>query len=219
MLRFRARCVGVSPYLMNPMTDQTLEDLRTKRRSEIKTDWTVQDQAATKLCQEDGQCGVPSLNLFSCLVNAGRHFTLSGRRKISTKEESLLPGMLSIEEEFLAFPNNGWVADKRRGQLNNAGKKTAVCLVRPKFKDWGFTVTLLIDETEIKPDMVRSLLNLAGKMKGLGDFRPSCRGPFGRFKVAEWEDLGKVEEEEAPSRLIYADLMSACLLLRGCLCA
>jgi hypothetical protein len=35
--------------------------------------------------------------------------------------------------------------------------------------------------------LVRELLDIGGKRVGIGDFRPSRRGPFGRFKVVSWK--------------------------------
>jgi len=30
-------------------------------------------------------------------------------------------------------------------------------------------------------------VDAAGKRIGLGDFRPDCKGPFGRFVVTKWK--------------------------------
>ena len=39
--------------------------------------------------------------------------------------------------------------------------------------------------------LIASTLSLAlaaaGKRVGLGDFRPACKGPFGKFVVVEWK--------------------------------
>jgi hypothetical protein len=31
------------------------------------------------------------------------------------------------------------------------------------------------------------VIDAAGKRVGLGDFRPACKGPFGRFVVTNWQ--------------------------------
>ena len=121
------------------------------------------------------------------MVEAGRQVKLTGKRSISTKDSSLLPSFLTIEEFFLPFTDQKveWVTDKRRGKLPKDG--TAVCIVRPKFDKWGFSATFIINEDEAAEEKIRDLANRAGSAVGLGDFRPACRGPFGRFKVESWK--------------------------------
>jgi hypothetical protein len=40
--------------------------------------------------------------------------------------------------------------------------------------------------------ILREIIDAAGKRIGLGDFRPACKGPFGKFVVTEWhvEEIG-----------------------------
>jgi len=47
--------------------------------------------------------------------------------------------------------------------------------------------TLEIDEKEVSPETIRQLVEVAGNKIGLCDFRPTRRGPFGRFEIAEWK--------------------------------
>jgi hypothetical protein len=181
------KCQGISPLLMNPMTDEILEGLRTGVHTKIEKDAPAKKVAEKKIYKdEDGNIGIPALNLYSALMEAGRHEKL-GKKQISTTKSSLLPSFLWIEGEFLQFTNGTeWEVDKRRGVMDSGGKKTAVCIVRPKFKDWEFTVNLTLDPNICDESLAKKLLIIAGNMIGLGDFRPTCRGPFGRFKVIEW---------------------------------
>ncbi len=50
---------------------------------------------------------------------------------------------------------------------------------RPRFDDWKLTVTLLVDEDAINPREVLAAYQYAGRLVGIGDFRPR----FGRFEV------------------------------------
>jgi hypothetical protein len=36
--------------------------------------------------------------------------------------------------------------------------------------------------------LLREIVDAAGKRIGLGDFRPACKGPFGRFCVVNWKE-------------------------------
>ena len=191
MTKVEAKFTGVSPLLMNPATEDLLNQLfggAGARKPNKGNTVTFEEVAKSKVIKDEkGQIGIPSLYLFSCLVEAGRQVKLTGKRSISTKDSSLLPSFLTIEEFFLPFTDQKaeWVTDKRRGKLPKDG--TAVCIVRPKFDKWGFSATFIIDENEAAEEKIRDLANRAGSAVGLGDFRPACRGPFGRFKVESWK--------------------------------
>ncbi len=183
----RVAVKGVSPLLMNPMTDATLEELRTKVRVQRSKDISLQEEAGQKLYKNDtGKIGIPMVNLISCLAEAGRKVK-NGKGNISTADSSTIYGFMNIEDEFFSFSeeDSAWVPDKRRGVMTK--DKIAVCIVRPKFKQWGFETTITIDEAECAVETVKRLFETAGKYVGLCDFRPKCNGPFGRFKVDKWK--------------------------------
>jgi hypothetical protein len=191
-----AYCEGKKPYLMNPATEALLESLRTGIHPPLVKDRSREDVARDKIYREEGQIGIPAGNLFACLVEAGRQVDLKSRVKISTKESTQLPSFFELEDLFLPYkiegdedynPEKEWKADMRRGKLPKDG--TMVAIVRPRFDRWGFKVRFTIDTSIINVAKVRTLFDLAGRSVGLGDFRPSCRGPFGTFAVKRWTVL------------------------------
>lgn len=193
----KVKIKGVSPYLMNPMTEDILDELRTGNRAPIQKDRPVADIAKKKLCTEANKIGIPVENLLACMAEAGRKVK-HGKTQISTANSTMMYQMLSIEETFLPFTdlapeNGGWIVDKRRGRLKDG---TAVCIVRPKFVSWGLEFTLTIDSNEVSPDTIKQLVKCAGNI-GLGDFRPSCKGPFGRFTIENWQVMENVVKEAA----------------------
>lgn len=192
MRRILAVCQGISPYLMNPVTDDVLEQVRTGvHRTKDKTA-SVEDVAREKLCMDSGALGFPAVNLCSSLVVAGRRVKI-GKSQVSTATSTTLYGFLAVEEFFVPFTGNPrWLVDKRRGVNPNGGEM--VCLIRPRFDKWGFQVHLQLDETECDIGTAQNLLRISGSFVGLGDFRPGKRGPFGRFRISKWKDLGPVED-------------------------
>lgn len=58
------------------------------------------------------------------------------------------------------------------------------------------TFTATIDTDLISEGLFRELVDAAGKRIGLGDFRPDCKGPFGKFVVTQWtrKDLAEAAE-------------------------
>lgn len=190
-IRRKVRLEGISPLLMNPATEDLLNELDggAAARKPNKMEETPEEKAAKKVIRNgEEEIGIPAEYLFSCLVSAGRLVKIDAKKNISTLTSTLLPSFLTIEEMFFAFEDQDvrWEIDRRRGKIPNNG--TAVCITRPRFDRWAFSASILIDKNEITEERVRLLFDKAGAAIGLGDFRPSCRGPFGRFKVASWED-------------------------------
>jgi hypothetical protein len=187
-------CTGVSALLLNPMTPEILKTLpgsgisagARKMREEI----TPEDMAESKVLRnKKDEMGIPVEYLFACLVAAGRKVPLEKKTNISTAETTLLPSFLSIEAEgdFIPFLDQTvvWETDIRR--VVNKTTKGAMAAVRPKFRSWSFRVVIEVDVAEIGLDKIQQLFRVAGKTQGLGDFRPSKKGQFGRFALTAWE--------------------------------
>lgn len=185
-------CVGISPILMNPMTEATLDELYggASARKQKDTERPQKNVAAEKVIRnEDGQAGIPVEYLFAALVQGGRFVQYENKRNISNATSTLIPSFMTIKEMFFPFEDQSieWHVDKRRGRLASSG--TAVCILRPRFNQWSFTVTIEINVGEIAEDKVRELFRYAGSAVGLGDFRPACKGNFGRFQVDSWKEV------------------------------
>ncbi len=206
-MKIRALLAGIAPLLINRMTPETLEGLRTKVHAPKAKDLSPKQEATNKIYRRDGKegpMGIPTLNLLAAIKAAGRFHKFDGKKAVSTAEGTLLYSFLSIEEEFLPFANNDakgeipWEADMRRGTCMDI----AVCIVRPKFKNWELDVTFQVDGKQAKESLIRQLVDTAGSKAGLCDFRPNKGGPFGRFAVKKWE----VEMEESDKQGAAADM-------------
>lgn len=187
-----ARVEGMTPLLMNAMSRETLLNMRDKKKpAKNAAKPTPREEADGKLHRmADGRPHIPVGMLYSCLIGAGQFVRLDGKRQISTAKSSVLPGMLSIESAFLPLVNAAgleaaWEVDIAQGRNPNGGE--AVCIVRPRFDVWGFRVILGVDQQQMPVSMARELMDIAGSRVGLGDFRPRCKGVFGRFHVTGWE--------------------------------
>ncbi|MEK7639154.1 MAG: hypothetical protein AAB388_03275 [Patescibacteria group bacterium] len=190
---------SISPLLLNPMTDETLDELfaGSGARKLRKTDVTQEAVAAKKVIRDDdGNIGLPVEYLFAALVNAGRFVKFDSKKNFTNATSSLVPGLLTLGEMFYPFKDQKtpWTIDKRRGRLASTG--VAVAIIRPKFKDWAIDLTAEFDEAQVSESKIRELFNAAGRFSGLGDFRPACKGPFGRFTIDSWEVV-KSEVREA----------------------
>jgi len=195
--------------LMNPMTDETLDELfaGSGARKARKTDITQEQVAANRVIREDndpnGKIGIPMEYLMAALVYAGKFVKYDARKNMSTTAGSLVPSLISLDDMFYPFKNqtpangqdNLWLIDKRRGVLKANG--VAVAIIRPKIMNWEIDVTLEFDQDEINESKVRAVVEAAGKFAGLGDFRPACKGPFGRFTVKDWQVVEQAVDKAA----------------------
>lgn len=73
--------------------------------------------------------------------------------------------------------------DRRRVTVQRNG----ITRIRPAMKEgWKATIQLMVNIPEyVSPALLRSVMDDAGRLVGVGDFRPT----FGRFTVANWEIL------------------------------
>lgn len=180
---------GVSPLLMNRMSDDALLSLRSKKKAakSLSRDTLPRDEAAAKVytTQDTGQPYIPAENLLSCIIAGGSYVRMDGKRQMSTGKSSMVPGFLEIHQTALLLTPGDWEVDMRQGRNPNGGE--AVCIVRPRFDRWAFDATVSIDDEQVSEPQVRELLDISLKRVGLGDFRPARKGPFGRAVVESWK--------------------------------
>jgi hypothetical protein len=217
MQRFLITLKGISPLLQNAMTENDLGSLRdkTKKQSKSAAKLTMEEEAKLGIhYNRAGQACIPNDMLMAALINAGVFIRLDQKRQLSTKESSLLPGLLFLEDDNwpLLLPGDGeearwgfapWRYATHRGRNPNGGE--AVCIVRPMFELWAITLTALLDIDELPEDTFLRLFTLAGTRMGLGDFRPQRKGRFGMFAITRWEKTaGPIDLMPAPKMITAA---------------
>jgi len=192
MITIKTAIEGVTPLICNAFTDEAAEQATNGSRSSAVGDkGTPLEQAEKKLyLGNDGKPMIPQPNLFRCIIDAGKFFK-AGKSKVTTIKSSLIPACLSIDE--VAIPilhKEPWRVDTR--PVRNPSTGGRILCHRPMFDDWRLEFTMTLDPTILSVKLLREIVDAAGKRIGLGDFRPDCKGPFGRFVVVEWA----VEEQK-----------------------
>ena len=124
-----------------------------------------------------GHCYIPSEQIRGSLIGAGTYMKakVGGRAKsmkiivaamfVPTPEEILLPDYDAI--------------DKRSAVNRNV--KARVIVVRPKWTNWEAEFNLNIYDDSITKQTIDQLLQFAGSYVGIGSYRPTANGLFGRF--------------------------------------
>lgn len=211
LMRFTIK--SLSPgMLQNPATEQLLKDLRDGTRPQKRTDWTVEEEAGTKLYRsENGRMGVPMQNIMSAIIAAGT-LVKSGGKPISTAKTTKVFDFLEFVEDFCVFKdcdekgNVQWKPFQSKGNLKQKGSETAVCITRPRIPQWSLQFTVWYDEKRgFSQDTMVKLVEVACRIMGLGDWRPSRKGRFGRSVIEKVEVLPIERKEEVIEVVEYTE--------------
>lgn len=183
MLYFRVKIKGITPYLQHRMDDVKLEDWEKSRGSIIERDGINQSDLvnAEYRCYRNGngKCYIPSEHIRGALINAGTF--LKAKVGVRTKSmTSIVAAMFFVSPDHIEIPN--WQEIDKRSAVNR-NIKGRVIVIRPKWNDWSAEFTLSIGEDSITKETVRDLLEKAGNYVGVGSFRPTNKGSFGRFSL------------------------------------
>ena len=149
------------------------------------------EQAQQKLyTDEQGRIGIPQPNLYRSILDAGKFFK-AGKAKVTTIKSSLIPACLTIEEVFIPLDCcDPWSVDTRPVRIPSTGGR--ILCHRPLFNDWQLDFVVELDTSIISEKLLREIVDAAGKRIGLGDFRPDCKGPFGKYVVTRWPEQVEV---------------------------
>ncbi len=188
MKEFSVTIEGVTPLICNKFTDEAQASATSgSRASTVGDKGTPREIAESKLYTDSAATPIiPGPNLFRCLIDAGKFFK-AGKSKLTTLKSSLIPAALSLDEvEIQIVHDEPWEVDSRPVRIPATGGR--IIAHRPMFNDWRLSFHLQLDDTVIGAKMLRDLVDAAGQRIGLGDFRPDCKGMFGKFKVVHWKN-------------------------------
>jgi hypothetical protein len=178
---------GVTPLLCNRFTDQAqMAATNGTRLAGVGDKGTPHEQAEARLyIGHDGGPMIPQPNLFRCIIDAGKFFK-AGKSKITTQKTSLIPACVEIVGLELPIDHREpWAVDTRAVRIPSTGGR--ILCHRPCFNDWRISFEMNVDTDMLPLKLLREIVDAAGKRIGLGDFRPDCKGPFGKFTVVRWE--------------------------------
>ena len=184
----RIEVAGVTPLICNRFTDaQAQNSTNGVRGSSAAVErQSPQDIAMSKLYLGlDGKPMIPQPNLLRCLVDGGS-FHKAGKKQITTQKSSILYACLDIEAaEIPIIHKQPWRVDTRAVVIPSTGGR--ILTHRPLFDDWKLEFVVHLDTSIVGPGVFRQIVDDAGSRIGLGDFRPSKKGPYGRFRVDHWQ--------------------------------
>lgn len=180
-----AHLKSVSPY------NQSRQHFTNKKNKETHDDYEKRTWKEKAHYDEDDVAFIPPMAFKSCLANAAKMLSLPipGKGKnLYTKH--FLSGVMVVEPLTLGVKKKDV-----KGQtlsMSPSGRKGEMGVLRtfPHFSSWeGKVEFVILDDTITKPVFIK-VLEEAGNLIGIGQFRPQNGGYFGRFEVIDvkWKD-------------------------------
>lgn len=188
MKKFKVTIKSHTPYMQHRMDDIALDEWEKNRGMIIeRQDVAKEDlvRAEYHSYKDDKGFYIPSAHIKGALINAGAMSkSKMGNAKKSMK--NIVAAMFFIEEEKLRLPDK-FEIDKQSAV--NKVKKARIVVVRPRWNDWEVTFTLIVDNDTITKQTIEEIVKNAGNYIGIGSFRPTNNGSFGRFTLEKLEQI------------------------------
>jgi hypothetical protein len=170
---------GIAPLLINRFHEEAAAEASSgihSRKERLGPD----DDATSRLYPQNGNGATfPAENIRQSIIGASSR-TKIGRRSATTDIAAavyLFPEMLPLSGE--------WHTDSRAVVI--PATKGRILRHRPMFNEWSIAFDIQINTDLVSERMVREIVDNAGALVGLGDFRPARKGPYGRFQITAWE--------------------------------
>ena len=171
---------GISPLLQHRFPI-AVEDAKSKIRNQKQS----QDDVESYLYKDDkGTLIQPSDHIIGAMKAAGAKYQIPGRGK-STYKSIMGSGIVCIDPFYIPHEINKWEIDRRPVVI----QKARIVRARPMFPAWKLSFVMDFDEDEVPKEVLKEILDYAGRYVGIGDFRPQKGGPFGRFMVTRFKDV------------------------------
>jgi hypothetical protein len=171
------------------MDDQKLEAWEKERGGIIERE----DIAHTDLVRAefhcyrniDNKCFVPSEHIKQSMVNGGGQVKSkvgNGRKSMT----NIVAGLFSIEPEEILIRDFDTI-DKRSAVNRNV--KARIITIRPRWNKLSLEFTVIVKNDTITSETVKSILEQAGIMYGIGSYRPEHKGEFGVFETTSFKEI------------------------------
>jgi hypothetical protein len=178
--------VGLSPLLQdNPSSmGGGADEKQTATRKKIPS--PAEEAAASAYRLAGGQLFHPSMAFRKALLDAcaGKRIGKVGARTILSGAVFNVDDAMALVDPASGEPITTWAVDTRRAVVKSSGKSAGVHRSRARIEKWAGVLTLEVDRDFITDlELITDLLNEAGALKGVGNYRPEKGGPFGRFRA------------------------------------
>jgi len=182
MLTYSATIQGITPLLMNRPSEELIAETSKERKTGNET---PQTKADAKLYSRDGVIYQPATHLQGCLVEAGKNLKVMGKGTARATYSKIAGYAIEVNPFEMEHKKTKWEIFSVLAV--NPTTKGRNMLHRPMFREWELDFEVTFDDTEISQEIVKQLLDIGGRIVGIGDWRPAKKGRFGKFQVTKWD--------------------------------
>ena len=171
---------GLSPLLMNK-PDMARFQSTEKQVKKVKV-YDIKIESETSAYRDGkGFLAIPAIALHRCMI--------MGSSGYKAGKKSLMPyiaGSLNISPEMISLGVKEFEIDLRTVVI----QRQRVLKARPKIVDWSAEFELHYDSRDIvNAGVLHDILDECGRRIGILDYRPACKGPYGKFEVVKSEEM------------------------------
>jgi len=173
--RLMVKIVGDSPLITHAWAEKAIRQIKDKQAKKATKGKEARepeaDYQAAFYRTDDGVPAMPSVAFKSAAVSACRDLDM----KMTEAR-----GRFHVEGELIEIIGE----PRMREDMVRVGMGTADIRYRPEFVKWSAILPITYNSTQISPEQIINLLNVAGFGVGIGEWRPEKNGQYGRFHVA-----------------------------------
>ncbi len=185
---------GISSLLMNSPQGMAKTEEKVSRGKNIPT---PEAEAESKTYRaSDGRLYLPSMAFRSAILYGCKGRKLGPKQFLTTL---MPPALFNVDSKtFLVHPETGeFIQDYEIHATRVKVQGNGVIRHRPEIAVWGAKVFLEIDTEVMTPQIVEEVFQAAGRVAGVGDWRPQkipnssgFGGPHGRFRAELVGEVG-----------------------------
>ncbi len=177
MITVNVQIQGLTPLIVNRFHEAAQQDVIDGTHSRKERPGPEED-AAYRLYQNGNGVFYPAENIRQSIIGAASRHKI-GRRAATTDVAA------AVYISPFELPLTGeWHVDSRAVVI--AATKARIMRNRPMFDEWSIDFQMQIDTDLISEKLMQAILFDAGRLVGIGDFRPAKKGQYGRFSVVSW---------------------------------
>lgn len=179
----RVTIEGKTPLLMHAFPMEPITALEKKPKEE-------QAEYAAYRHPDTRELYIPGVSVQRGLVSAGKYTKGKGRASLQQSVAACVlvsPDRVGLGVDQYAIDSRPVVVPATKGR---------VVRHRPRLDAWSGSFELEFDDDLISTDQMRQIVDDLGSRVGILDYRPECKGPYGRFRVTHW-DLVPVDAKKS----------------------
>lgn len=169
---------GITPLLMHRFPTDGADE-PSKRRPGVP-DW--KQEAKFALYENGGELYQPAEHLERALTAAGANFKIAGKR--GKTYSSLIGSTVDIMPDTIPHKIQKYEVDSRPVVVQRA----RIMRYRPRLDNWELSFQLRLHDDQLPTSVIKEVLDYAGLYVGIGDYRPSRKGKYGKFTVTEFNE-------------------------------